>query len=44
MVMILAEIPNKQEILPVETTPSRYAQPPVQGWGYSCISKFLTQK
>lgn len=39
--MLLAEIPNGGQIEPEETTSSRYAWPPVEGWGHSPISNFL---
>jgi len=41
--MTLAKTPNKGEREPVETTSSRQAWPPVEGWGYPPISKFLIQ-
>jgi hypothetical protein len=41
--MTLAKIPSKGEIEPVETTSSSQAWPPVEGWGNSPISKFLTR-
>jgi hypothetical protein len=44
MKMTLAKIPNKREIEPVETTSSRLAWPPVEGWGHLPISKILIQK
>jgi hypothetical protein len=40
----LAKISNKGENQPVETTSSRYTQPPIEGWGHSCVSKILSQK
>jgi hypothetical protein len=35
---------REEEIEPVETTSSREARPPVEGWAHSSISKFLTEK
>jgi hypothetical protein len=44
MVMTLAEISNKGERKTVETTSSRWARPPVEGWGHPYLSIFLSQK
>ena len=41
--MTLAEIPNRGEMEPEETTFSVETWSPVEGWGHLPISKFLTQ-
>ena len=41
MVITLAEIPIKEKIPLVETTSSRQARPPIEGWDHPPISKFL---
>jgi hypothetical protein len=43
MGLALAEIPKSGEIGPEEIISIREIWSPVEGWGYSFISKFLTQ-